>query len=134
MVQCNMAEHILTSKETDFIAAYIVDMDIKRAAIKAGYSKTSAYHSGKRVLGKPNVQDMIKKMKERSALSTQCTFEWKVNKLMELAQTGTHDVTIRAIAELNKMQGHLAPTRNINLNINETIESVQSLGIEYKYA
>jgi hypothetical protein len=66
----------------------------------------------------------------------QSTFEWKVKKLVELVElctpsdAETHKETnpgstISAISELNKMQGHYAPDRTVNANMN--IESDPSI-------
>jgi hypothetical protein len=66
----------------------------------------------------------------------QATFEWKVKKLVELVELctpanaeshkDTNPVsTISAISELNKMQGHYAPDRTVNANMN--IESDPSI-------
>lgn len=63
-----MAEKKLTAKQKRFCDEYLIDMNITQAAIRAGYSKKTAYAIGQENLKKPTLQNYIdKRMKEKEA-------------------------------------------------------------------
>lgn len=49
----------LTPKESLFVAEYLKDFNATQAAIRAGYSKKTAYHTGYENLKKPQIQTAI---------------------------------------------------------------------------
>lgn len=53
----------LTDKEEQFCYEFIKDFDKKNAAIRAGYSKKSAYQIGHSVYKKPEVQAFIQELR-----------------------------------------------------------------------
>jgi phage terminase small subunit len=53
-------EKVLTPKEKIFISEYLKDFNATQAAIKAGYSKKTAFVIGYEILRKPYIQDAIK--------------------------------------------------------------------------
>lgn len=57
----------LTAKQAAFVAAYLVDSNGKRAAIKAGYSKAGAEVAASRLLRHPKVAAALKKAKSEAA-------------------------------------------------------------------
>lgn len=58
----------LTAKQQRFCDEYLIDMNITQAAIRAGYSKKTAYAIGQENLKKPMVKDYIeKRMAEKEA-------------------------------------------------------------------
>lgn len=57
----------LTVKQAAFVAAYLVDSNGKKAAIKAGYSKAGAEVAASRLLRHPKVAEALKKAKTRAA-------------------------------------------------------------------
>ena len=63
-----VAEKKLTAKQKRFCDEYLIDMNITQAAIRAGYSKKTAYAIGQENLKKPTLQNYIdKRMKEKEA-------------------------------------------------------------------
>lgn len=61
-----MAEKKLTAKQKRFCDEYLIDMNITQAAIRAGYSKKTAYAIGQENLKKPTLQNYIdKRMEEK---------------------------------------------------------------------
>jgi hypothetical protein len=121
----------LTAKECEFVRQYVFGMSIKDALQKAGY-KTISQHQGELVLAKPIVKEAVEKMRARQEMRVDCSFETLVAKLMEHANNFDPDVSIKAIAELNKMKGNYAPTKSINVNIDLTLETMEELALEYK--
>lgn len=58
----------LTAKQQRFCDEYLIDMNITQAAIRAGYSKKTAYAIGQENLKKPMVKEYIeKRMAEKEA-------------------------------------------------------------------
>jgi len=57
----------LTPKQAAFVAAYLVDSNGKKAAIKAGYSKAGAEVAASRLLRHPKVAEALKKAREPAA-------------------------------------------------------------------
>jgi phage terminase small subunit len=57
----------LTSKQAAFVAAYLVDSNGKKAAIKAGYSASGAEVAASRLLRHPKVAAALKKAKADAA-------------------------------------------------------------------
>lgn len=63
-----MAEKKLTAKQKRFCDEYLIDMNITQAAIRAGYSKKTAYAIGQENLKKPTLKEYIEKcMAEKEA-------------------------------------------------------------------
>lgn len=63
-----MAEKKLTAKQKRFCDEYLIDMNITQAAIRAGYSKKTAYAIGQENLKKPTLKEYIeKRMAEKEA-------------------------------------------------------------------
>lgn len=59
-----MAEKKMTPKQKRFCDEYLIDMNITQAAIRAGYSKKTAYSIGQENLKKPILQKYIKNRME----------------------------------------------------------------------
>ena len=63
-----MEEKKLTAKQKRFCDEYLIDMNITQAAIRAGYSKKTAYAIGQENLKKPTLKEYIeKRMAEKEA-------------------------------------------------------------------
>ena len=63
-----MAEKKLTAKQQRFCDEYLIDLNATQAAIRAGYSKKTAYAIGVENLKKPEIKSQIeKRMAEKEA-------------------------------------------------------------------
>lgn len=58
----------LTNKEEAFCREYVIDWNATRAAIDAGYSKKTAYHSGYENVKKPQIRTKIKELLEEKVM------------------------------------------------------------------
>ena len=56
-----MAENKLTAKQQRFCDEYLIDLNATQAAIRAGYSKKTAYSIGQENLKKPDISQYIEK-------------------------------------------------------------------------
>lgn len=63
-----VAERKLTAKQQRFCDEYLIDLNATQAAIRAGYSKQTAYAIGNENLNKPEIKSQIeKRMAEKEA-------------------------------------------------------------------
>ena len=122
----------LTAKQKVFVDEYLIDFNATRAALAAGYSKGTASDSGFENLQKPNVQEAIRLEQDKRKETTLVTAEMKIQALWEmtLEARGNEDINAAkgCIAELNKMQGDIAPTKTENKN-SHSIEDFLLSGI-----
>ncbi len=78
----------LTNKQRLFIAEYLIDLNATQAAIRAGYSKKTAYSIGQENLKKPEIAQLIQTQFHKRGEKTDITAD-KV--LKELALIGFAD-------------------------------------------
>ena len=79
----------LSAKQNRFVEEYLIDLNATQAAIRAGYSKKTAYAQGQRLLKHVEVQEAAQKaMQERS----QRTLVTQDRVLLELARIGFSDL------------------------------------------
>lgn len=76
-----MSEKRLTPKQQRFCEEYIVDFNATQAAVRAGYSKKTAYSIGQENLIKPEIQAEIQASKQKISERTAVTVEYIVEKL-----------------------------------------------------
>jgi phage terminase small subunit len=118
----------LTDKQKAFCDAYLISGDVKQASIASGYTLKgmSAY----RLLKMVKVDKYLKARKSQLDKQVEKGFKWKANKLNTIVECivgETKDevdkqyanTAIGAISELNKMCGHYAPTKTIQVNLND---------------
>jgi phage terminase small subunit len=79
----------LTAKQACFVQEYLIDLNATQAAIRAGYSKKTAYAVGHENLSKPEIADAIAEAQAERATRTQITQD---RVLQELAKVGFSDI------------------------------------------
>lgn len=125
-------ESHLTIKQKAFVTEYLKNgLNGAQAILDAGYdtdrinAATAAYGQ----LKKPAVRAALDQELARLENELGITLDYKAQKLKTIVDraipdepyfgAGEHYKTgISAIAELNKMQGHYAPNKNVNVNVN----------------
>jgi len=65
----------LTDKQERFVSEYLVDLNATQAAIRAGYSESTAAVIGCENLTKPNIQEAITKAKQEAAKRNETTVD-----------------------------------------------------------
>ncbi len=100
----------LDQRETQFVAEYLIDLDVERAALAAGYSRSMAHSkcfqwvsSGKT---KPHVYAAVKREMDKRAARTGVTQDRVLKELARLAFSDTRkfyrpDGTLKPISELD---------------------------------
>lgn len=118
----------LTFKQRIFCDRYLDTKNGAQAAIAAGYSKNCAKEIASETLTKPNVKKYLGEKMKDVFEKLGVTLEYKVGKLKTVVDRCIPEeenkrlmgkTGIDAIAELNKMAGHYAPT-TANLKVEAT--------------
>lgn len=102
----------LTPKQQRFVEEYLKDLNATQAAIRAGYSKKTAYRIGATLVQKTSVAAAIDQAKKKRASRTEITAERVLRELARLAFSDVADyvevrddeVRVRDLTELNKDQ------------------------------
>ena len=81
----------LTKKQKAFIQEYLVDLNATQAAIRAGYSKKTAYSIGQENLSKPEIQQALQEAQKRREKRTEVTQDYVITKLREIAEKDASD-------------------------------------------
>jgi phage terminase small subunit len=104
-----------------------------RAATQAAGYKCKNQHRGYDLIRMPHIQEYLTRRINQQCAVEQITYDWKVKKLKNvidkcmpqeiphapLPLNATQPQTaVSAISELNKMQGHYAPVKQISVNFN----------------
>ena len=76
----------LTENQKRFCVEYIVDLNRKEAAIRAGFSERTAYAQAFSMLSDPKIQDYIQELRKEQALRTLVDADYVVKALKEVAE------------------------------------------------
>lgn len=138
----------LSVREQRFVAHYLSDFNAIKAAKESGYRIGHGLMSAADVLKIPRISAAI--AKERAIIEANIEREkqgiisghgininWKIEKLKQIVEgqlDENPEVAIKAISELNKMQGHYAAEKreNLNVNVERTVEEISQIREKYK--
>lgn len=84
----------LNDKQRLFAREYLVDRNATEAAIRAGYSKRSAYSTGHDLLKKPEIQAIISERTEKTFRKLEITAESVLTEIAKLAFVNMADFTV----------------------------------------
>lgn len=105
----------LTDKQRLTIQHVAAGMPYGEAGIQAGYSSRSAAQTVHRMIQKPPAQAYLEDLRQKSETSSVLSISERKEILSSIATMTTDDATpseaIRAIAELNKMDGAYVPEK-----------------------
>ena len=101
----------LTARQEKFCINYLLNSNATDAAIKAGYSKDTAVVIASNNLTKANIQNRLKELRDKTESAKVMGIQERKEMLTLIARFGGK-LSIPAIAELNKMGGDYAPTKN----------------------
>lgn len=126
----------LTPKQQRFVNEYLIDLNAKQAAIRAGYSPISAEFQGSKLLAMSKVSQEIAKKQANLAKKFEIKKEDLAQDLLDIKESCKKDLpptAVKAIEVLNKMFGFDAPTKiehSGDLNINLSIPGLTALDDE----
>ncbi len=102
-------------------------MDVKRAALSAGFSPKNYSSIVSRLLKKPEGQAYLKSLQQESIYAAVTHLDWVMERLVRIVRAGIADDgtitakyvkdSLHALSEINKIQGYYAPEKNINLSM-----------------
>jgi phage terminase small subunit len=76
----------LTPKQQRFVAEYLIDLNATQAAMRAGYSKKTAYAIGHENLSKPEIAAAISALRIKVAEKAELSIDWIVDRLRTVAE------------------------------------------------
>ncbi|TDI70258.1 MAG: terminase small subunit [Betaproteobacteria bacterium] len=74
----------LTAKQEMFCREYLIDLNAKQAAIRAGYKENSAKEQGCENLTKPNIQEYIQELKKPREEKLGIDAEWVLKRALRI--------------------------------------------------
>jgi len=112
-------DHRITEKQKKFCEAYLANgRNARAAAREAGYGKSYAGNKSGEILKSTIVKQYLRKRLQKADKQLEATFDWKLRRLKQIADSHENNIAVSAIAEMNKMQGHYSPDKHVNANIN----------------
>src|SRR5690554_5289735 len=87
-----MKKRRLTPKQKRFVEEYLVDLNATKAALRAGYSKRTAYSIGQENLKKPEIQTAIQEARDKRSERTEITQDMVIQQLAKIAFHDIRDV------------------------------------------
>ena len=81
-----------TPKQRRFAEEYLVDLNAKQAAIRAGYSARTAKEQAHQLLAKPQVQALIQNAQRARSERTQIDADWLLRRLADQADANLADL------------------------------------------
>ena len=94
----------LTKKQKAFIQEYLVDLNATQAAIRAGYSKKTAYSIGQENLSKPEIQQALQEAMKKREKRTEVTQDYVIAKLREIVEKDASDGPDSELKYANKIR------------------------------
>jgi len=82
----------MTPKEHRFCEEYIVDLNASQAAIRAGYSRHTAYAIGSENLKKPEIAAEIDRLKAERSERTKVDADFVLKRLAQIAEADLNDL------------------------------------------
>ncbi len=104
----------LTDKQIRFIEEYLIDLNAKQAAIRAGYSAKSAEFQGSKLLADSKVSQELKLRQEVTSKKLEITKESLIkdlNDIKNLQKTKSPQAAIKAIEVISRMLGLFSPDK-----------------------
>lgn len=111
----------ITSKQDRFYNEYVIDFNATQAAIRAGYSKKTAYSIGQRLLKNVEIQNRICELKKQLSAKNLWSREQSIKTLVNIVEgfviidgqevKAQNKDIIAAVIQLNLMHGYNEPIK-----------------------
>lgn len=96
----------LTEKQLAFCREYLIDLNATQAAIRAGYSRKTAYAIGSENLKKPEIRAYIDNEIAERAKATRISAEYIVERLKEVAEKSLQERPVMRYDPVEKSMVH----------------------------
>jgi hypothetical protein len=83
----------------------------------------------------PAIKQRIEATRRHTEIVCEVSLAWKLDKLRYLVETNVDtdkEIALKALAELNKMQGHYAPEKSLSIHAVTTLDNLAKAKLEYK--
>lgn len=94
----------LTAKQKMFVQEYLVDLNATQAALRAGYSKKTAFSIGNENLKKPEIQVAIQKAMQKREKRVEINQDYVIGKLLEITEKDASDMPESDLKYGNKLK------------------------------
>ena len=106
MVSQDQTTRKLTPKQQRFVEEYLVDLNAKRSAIRAGYSEHTAEQQGYQLLQNPSVESEIQRLMEERSKRTDVDADYVIQHLKHIVESAKSDsACVSALGLLGKHLG-----------------------------
>lgn len=139
----------LTQRQYDFVLNYIKNgFNAKQAAIQAGYSSSYAHYRAHALLDHPMVRNRIERAHQKIELKREANLMITYAEKVEILKRIIYDIVpkdpseepkrklypeaIKAMSELNKMQGDYAPDKRLSVTVDATKEKLIDARRQYE--
>ena len=117
----------LTPRQERFVAEYLIDLNATQAAIRAGYSESTAKQQGSRLLTKADVREAVASAERVTQTRLQVTAEDIALRAWQIAQQDRSD-RVSALALLARRHPEFSDKRDITVSErSETLLMVASM-------
>ena len=127
----------LTAKQKCFVAEYLIDLNAKQAAIRAGYSEKTARFIGAENLTKPNIAAAVAAAQAKRSERTEITQDYVLATITETIErckgVGEHSNPNAVLKGAELLGRHLAMFTDKTIN-KTTIEDLTDAEIDAKLA
>lgn len=94
----------LTAKQKMFVQEYLVDLNATQAALRAGYSKKTAFSIGNENLKKPEIQKAIQHAMQKREKRVEVNQDYVISKLFEITEKEASDAPESELKYGNKIK------------------------------
>ncbi len=84
----------MTPKQQRFVEEYLIDLNARQAAIRAGYSENAAKEQGYENLTKPHIAEAIAEAMAARSERTKIDADWVLRRLVEIDRTNMADFLV----------------------------------------
>jgi len=114
----------LTAKQQRFVAEYLVDLNAKQAAIRAGYSPRSAETNGNRLLRNAQVAAAVEAAKAERQARTEITADAVLQRLAAVAfgdvrELFGEDGSLKPVGELSEAAAAMLASLDVVMTLND---------------
>ena len=126
-----LQQPVLTARQTNFVAAFLVDGNGTQAAIRAGYSRTSARQIATRMMSKASIRAAVAEGQGHSAQQLQIERLDVIRGLLKAVEMARERCEpagmIAGLREIGKMMGYCAPARS-RVEVDVSVGSLAEMG------
>jgi len=132
----------LTNKQRSFVEFYLQEWNATQAALKAGYSKKTAYSSGQRLLKYVEIEAEIQRRLDESAMSADEVIQSigeigraSIEDLMDVDDSGRMTFNFKRAKEQGKLHliKTITPTREgLKVELHDRMRALELMGKHHK--